>query len=64
MAELRSAIFWVLNCPIYLLRCYIFATTIQTALQEAALSLELSTSINWLTSEYLGKMWIVPPNMI
>ena len=22
MAELRSAIFWVLNCPIYLLRCY------------------------------------------
>jgi len=23
MAELRSAIFWVLNCPIYLLRCYI-----------------------------------------
>ncbi|MCA6504734.1 MAG: hypothetical protein IM583_08025 [Pseudanabaena sp. M114S2SP2A07QC] len=24
MAELRSAIFWVLNCPIYLLRCYIF----------------------------------------
>jgi hypothetical protein len=24
MAELRSAIFWVLNCPIYLLRCYIW----------------------------------------
>ncbi|MCA6503343.1 MAG: hypothetical protein IM583_01330 [Pseudanabaena sp. M114S2SP2A07QC] len=24
MAELRSAIFWVLNCPIYLLRCYSF----------------------------------------
>ncbi|MFO0126159.1 MAG: hypothetical protein ACK54J_02840 [Pseudanabaena sp.] len=22
MAELRSDIFWVLNCPIYLLRCY------------------------------------------
>ncbi|MCA6506472.1 MAG: hypothetical protein IM597_18285 [Pseudanabaena sp. M176S2SP2A07QC] len=22
MVELRSAIFWVLNCPIYLLRCY------------------------------------------
>jgi len=24
MAERSSAIFWVLNCPIYLLRCYIF----------------------------------------
>ncbi|MCA6503372.1 MAG: hypothetical protein IM583_15370 [Pseudanabaena sp. M114S2SP2A07QC] len=23
MAEQSSAIFWVLNCPIYLLRCYI-----------------------------------------
>jgi hypothetical protein len=23
MAERSSAIFWVLNCPIYLLRCYI-----------------------------------------
>ncbi|MCA6503969.1 MAG: hypothetical protein IM597_19085 [Pseudanabaena sp. M176S2SP2A07QC] len=22
MAEQSSAIFWVLNCPIYLLRCY------------------------------------------
>ncbi|MCA6502390.1 MAG: hypothetical protein IM583_03630 [Pseudanabaena sp. M114S2SP2A07QC] len=22
MAERSSAIFWVLNCPIYLLRCY------------------------------------------
>ncbi|MCA6501480.1 MAG: hypothetical protein IM580_02385 [Pseudanabaena sp. M090S1SP2A07QC] len=22
MVELRSAIFWVLNCPIYPLRCY------------------------------------------
>ncbi|MEA5477387.1 hypothetical protein VB774_07115 [Pseudanabaena galeata UHCC 0370] len=41
---------------------HIFATTIWTALQTA-LSLELSTRINWLTSEYLGEMWIVPPNM-
>jgi hypothetical protein len=28
MAELRSAIFWVLNCPIYLLRCHIIASVV------------------------------------
>ncbi|MCA6503625.1 MAG: hypothetical protein IM585_18485 [Pseudanabaena sp. M135S2SP2A07QC] len=30
MAELRSAIFWVLNCPIYLLRCYILLLRVRT----------------------------------
>ncbi|MCA6502567.1 MAG: hypothetical protein IM583_13670 [Pseudanabaena sp. M114S2SP2A07QC] len=31
MAELRSAIFWVLNCPIYLLRCYRYASKAHTS---------------------------------
>ena len=32
MAELRSAIFWVLNCPIYLLRCYILSKNFKYSL--------------------------------
>ncbi|MCA6526025.1 MAG: hypothetical protein IM570_08570 [Pseudanabaena sp. M179S2SP2A07QC] len=30
MAERSSAIFWVLNCPIYLLRCYILLLRVRT----------------------------------
>jgi type I restriction enzyme M protein len=34
MAERSSAIFWVLNCPIYLLRCYISQFTFQKLSQD------------------------------
>ncbi|MFO0126487.1 MAG: hypothetical protein ACK54J_04555 [Pseudanabaena sp.] len=43
MAELRSAIFWVLNCPIYLLRCYI---TKQALRPNTDLAIKFT---NWLT---------------
>jgi len=41
MAELRSAIFWVLNCPIYLLRCY--SKVIEKITTERESKLELET---------------------
>ncbi|MCE2887806.1 MAG: hypothetical protein LW723_10410 [Pseudanabaena sp. 42896M_M3] len=47
MAERSSAIFWVLNCPIYLLRCYSSSAGSLTSSELMSRSPDLKSAINF-----------------
>ena len=58
MAERSSAIFWVLNCPIYLLRCYINyqKLTLECKKTKGTISL-LPIALDMLTQS-TGNIWL------